>query len=239
MRKSKRYSRLSKRAESQSRRNLILSILGIIIVTTLMVRFGIPLLANISGFISGYHKSNSITESSKSKFISVPTLDTLVQATNSAEIIVKGQAEKNQNISIFINNALSDSKDTKDDGTFSFKVFLSQGENKIKVRASMDNNKSDYSDEETTTYISTAPTLDLKSPSDGQSFSKDQNPIQVTGVTDAGVKVTVNDFWAVIDENNNFSYTLNLKDGDNNIKITAVDIAGNKTEKEVKVTYSP
>ena len=59
------------------------------------------------------------------------------------------------------------------------------------------------------------------------------------GKTDSGVRITVNGFWAVIDENNNFSYSLPLQDGDNAIKVVAQDQAGNKAEKEIKVTYSP
>ena len=70
-------------------------------------------------------------------------------------------------------------------------------------------------------------------------FEKDQSTVKVLGKTDPGVRVTVNGFWAVIDENNNFSYNLPLQNGENMIKIEAIDQAGNKTEKEIKVTYSP
>jgi bacillopeptidase F len=84
--------------------------------------------------------------------------------------------------------------------------------------------------------------LDVSSPSDGQGFNKNQvntgNTINVAGKTDQGVSVTVNGFWAVVDDNNNFSYTLPLQNGDNQIKIVAVDLAGNKTEKDLKVNFS-
>jgi outer membrane lipopolysaccharide assembly protein LptE/RlpB len=48
----------------------------------------------------------------------------------------------------------------------------------------------------------------------------------------------VNGFWAVVDDNNNFSYTLPLQSGDNQIKIVAIDQAGNKAEKDLKVNFS-
>ena len=87
-----------------------------------------------------------------------------------------------------------------------------------------------------------APTLDISTPSDGQRFDKNSigsgNSISVSGKTDQGVSVTVNGFWAVVDDSNNFSYTLPLQNGDNQIKIIAIDQAGNKTEKDIKVNYS-
>jgi len=48
----------------------------------------------------------------------------------------------------------------------------------------------------------------------------------------------MNGYWALM-EVDRFSYTIQLKDGDNEIKIEAVDEAGNKTEKIVRVKYSP
>jgi bacillopeptidase F len=89
------------------------------------------------------------------------------------------------------------------------------------------------------TFKSKPPTLQIKSPTDGQSFSKDQNIAEILGTTDPHVRITINNFWAIIDEKNNFSYSLSLKDGENEIKIVALDQAGNKTEKNIKVTYSP
>ncbi|MEK7558984.1 MAG: hypothetical protein AAB521_01625 [Patescibacteria group bacterium] len=237
--KRKGYSRLSRRLESQSKNNLILSILGIVVVLFLLIKFGIPLLANITGFLSGFQKGDSISNEQNDEFVSVPVLDPLPQATNSSEFIVSGQGISEQDISIFVNNTLSNSKETDKDGVFSFKVFLNPGENKIKVQATQNTNKSDFSDEEIVLYINKPPTLDISSPTDGQRFEKDQNTADIKGTTDSGVRVTVNDFQTVVDENNNFSYTLNLQNGDNNLVIVATNQAGDKTEKSLKVTYSP
>lgn len=237
--KRKGYSRLSRRLEHQSRNNLILSIVGIVAVLFLLVKFGIPILANITGFLSGLQKTNTSSSGQNTKFVPVPVLDPLPSATNSSEFIITGEASSGQSVSVFVNNTLSDTKDIDDDGKFSFKVFLEPGTNKIKIQAEQNDNKSGFSDEEIISYINKPPTLEITSPADGQHFEKDQGTLQVKGTTNAGVKVTVNDFWAVIDEKNNFSYTLSLQNGDNNIKIIATDEAGGKTEKELKVTYSP
>jgi len=234
----KRYSRLSKRTENQSRKNLILSMLGIIVVLVLLVRFGIPLLVNFSLFLSGQKKDES-TKSASSVYLSPPVLDQIANATNSAEFIVTGTGVKNGEIDLYVNDSLSDKKTAEDNGSFSFNVTLQTGDNKIKAKATKDDKESDFSNELDVTYRNSPPSLSLDSPTDGQKFEKDQNAAQVLGKTDSGIRITVNGFWAVIDENNNFSYNLPLQNGDNTIKIEAVDQAGNKTEKEIKVTYSP
>lgn len=234
----KGYSRLSKRLETQSKRNLILTILGMLVVVFIMIRFGIPFLADFTGFISGFSKANKETQKKNSGFVSAPILDPIPNATNNPELIVKGQALENQSVAIYLNDALLDEKNTEKDGSFSFKIFLHEGENKIKTLAMQEDKKSDFSEEEIIKLLKKSPPLDLKTPSDGQKFEKDQSTVTVTGSTDADIKVTVNDFWAQM-EGSNFSYTLILQNGDNNIKIVATDEAGNKTEKSIKVIYSP
>jgi bacillopeptidase F len=99
--------------------------------------------------------------------------------------------------------------------------------------------ESEFSNVLTVAFKSAPPSLNLDSPSDGQSFSKDQNTATVKGVTDPDVKVTVNGFWAITDSQGNFSYDLPLQNGDNKITVIATDMAGNKNEKDIKVTYSP
>lgn len=237
--KRKSYSRLSRRLESQSRKNLFLSILGIIIVLILLVKFGIPLLVNFSLFLSGQKKSDETSKSASTAYLSPPVLDQSANATNSAEFIITGTAVSDEEIDLYVNGSLSEKKEAESNGNFSFKVTLQTGDNKIKAKAKKDDKESDFSNELEITYKNNPPSLSVDSPTDGQKFEKDQNTAQVLGKTDSEVRITVNRFWAVIDENNSFSYTLPLQNGENTIKIEAVDQAGNKAEKEIKVTYSP
>lgn len=231
-------SRLSRRQEKQTRKNLILSIIGILIVLFLLIKFGLPLLINFSLFLSG----KPTEESNKSKsnvFIAPPLLNSLPQATNSAQMAIKGNSSPNYTIQLYLNNELIDETRTKKDGTFSFEETLSTGENTVKAKAKADNKFSDFSQISTVIFSNTAPKLEISTPTDGQSFSKDQNFIDVKGTTDPDARVTVNGFWAIIHENNSFLYTLGLQNGENKISVIATDQAGNKTEKEIKVSYSP
>lgn len=236
--KRNKYSRLSRRLENQSRKNLFLSVIGITVVLLLLVKFGIPLLVNFSLFLSG-QKTDEASKNESSLYLGPPVLNQTANATNSAEFIITGTASKNEVINLYVNGSLSEKKETEDNGNFSFKIALQTGDNKIKARAKKDDRESDFSNELEVTYKNAPPSLSVDSPTDGQKFEKDQNTAQVLGKTDSNVRITVNGFWAVIDENNNFSYNLPLQNGDNTIKIVAQDQAGNKTEKEIKVTYSP
>lgn len=232
-------SRLSRKLEKQTIKNLILSILGIIIMLIALIKFGIPLLINLSLFVSG-EKTQESTSNKTVSFIPPPILNYEYDATNSAQVKIEGSGSPNQVIDLYINGNLVDKTETKDNSSFSFETLLVPGENIIKAKAITENGKeSSLSENLTIMFKSEAPSLEIKYPTDSQSFSKDQNTVEIKGTTDPHVRVTINNFWAVIDEKNNFSYTLALKDGENEIKILAQDQAGNKTEKSIKVTYSP
>lgn len=233
-------SRLSKRIVKKSVKNLFLSLVGILIVLTILVKFGIPLLVNASLFLSGARNDQESRIDYKNSFVPIPVLNTQEVATNSARFQVKGNALPNQTIMLYINGNLADKVSTDSNGNFSSMVTLSADKNIIKAKAiASDDKESELSEGFLILFKISAPTLEISSPSDNQSFSKDQNTVEVNGKTDPQVRVTVNDFWAIIDDNNNFFYNLPLKDGVNEIKIMATDQAGNKTEKIMTVTYSP
>ncbi|HYM65385.1 MAG TPA: hypothetical protein VES68_02790 [Candidatus Sulfotelmatobacter sp.] len=233
-----RRSRLNKNTEKKTKKTITLSVIGILIVLFILFRFGLEFLVNFSLFLSGSKNQVSTNTSNNINFINPPILNNLPNATNSAEIIIAGKSDKNTNVLLYINSKNVDDILVNKDGLFVFRENLNPGDNQIKVRAQLSDKKSDYSDTLDILYKNSQPSLDVNSPSDGQTFKKDQNSANVSGKTDPGVSVTVNGFWAVIDDNNNFSYSLPLQNGDNEIKIVAVDQAGNKTEKDIRVNYS-
>ena len=203
------------------------------------MRFGTSLLVGFSVFLAGSKNQSSLnTNNSKTNFIAAPILNPLPSATNSAQIVISGKADKNTKIDLYVNDSQTDNTEADSNGNFFFTENLSAGDSQIKVKAEVNNKFSDFSNTYTVSFKNNAPLLSVDSPSDGQSFSKDQNSVNVTGKTDSNVSVTVNGFWAIINENNNYSYSLPLQNGDNQIKVIATDMAGNKTEKDLKVTYS-
>lgn len=234
-----RKSRLNKYNDSRNKKTTILSIVGIVIVIFIVLKFGLGILANFSLLLSGGGNQNNSSENSNQiNFVGAPLLNPIVTATNSANIIISGTSDKNNIVFLYINGTIVDQSHVDGNGTFSFTESLSKGNNQIYAVAQYKSKRSDNSDSFTVYFSNSQPSLDVSSPTDGQSFKKDQNTANVAGKTDPGVKVTVNGFWALIDDNNNFSYNLPLQNGDNQIKILATDQAGNQTEKDIKVNYS-
>lgn len=224
--------------EQRTKRNLVLSILGIILIIFLSLKLGVPFLANLSLFLSG-SKNNEESKIQKTAFIAPPVLNSFPEATASANIVISGIASKKQTINLYINDELSDTDTADDNGKFSFEEVIRPGENTIKAKAIVNNKESDFSNTIVVSFKNAPPSLNITSPSENQSFSKDQNTAEIKGATDADVKVTINGLWAIVDDSGNFSYMLPLQNGENKIRISASDIAGNKNEKEIKVTYSP
>lgn len=231
-------SRLSRRLEKQSRKNFFLSILGIIIVFFLVIKFGIPFLVNFSLLISGINNSNLPIHRSTRSFLAAPTLSSQFTATNSAVMEFSGNSEPEADIEIYHNERLIDITQSNKNGEFLFKITLDPGENQIKVRAKKENKESNYSNALTVIFNNKPPKLEVNSPLDGQAFPKYQEVITVSGNTDENVRITINGFWAIIDENERFKYDLKLKEGENTIRIEAIDGSGNKAVKEIKVTRS-
>ncbi len=236
---ARRQSRLSRRIESRTKKNLFLSLLGIILIFFILIKLGIPLLINFSLFIADRKDDSAQSLDSESSFIAPPILNPLPVATNSAQVVISGIANKGQTVRIYVNDAIADETEVKADGTFSTTIDVEKGLNLIKSKSKIKDKESKFSESVEITYIDTKPTLDVTSPSDGQTFSKDQNTAPVSGKTSSGARITVNDFWAIVNDENNFSYTLPLKSGENEIKIIATDDAGNTTERILKVTYNP
>ncbi len=237
----RKRSRLYKRLEKTSRKNLLFNLLGIVFITLLVVKFGIPMIISFTLFVSGVRNSETnIASGDNVSYIPPPILNPLPTATNSAEIVVSGTASSDQTISLYVNNVKTDQTKTKQNGTFSFDITLEERENTIKVKViSGKGQESDFSESLKISYKSSLPTLNIEHPADGRSFSGEEKIVEVRGQTDPLVKVTVNGFRAVIDQYNNFSYNLPLKEGENVVRIIAYDEALNKTEKSITITYFP
>ncbi len=236
----KRRSRLNATLQKKTRKTILFSILGIIIVLFILYKFGISTLISFSLFLTGKGGEANLTNNQNSiNFIPPPVLNPIVSATNSAEIIVTGISQKDRKIELFLNSRKVDETDTDENGQFRFQPTLKKGINTISVRVVQKDKKSEISDKYSVEYKDSPPKLEISTPSDGASFKKEDKSVEIKGQTDANVAVTVNGFFAVISEGNNFSYILQLHDGDNEIKIVAVDNAGNNSEKTIKVNYSP
>ena len=234
-------SRLNDHLKKQTTRNILLVIGGLLVIAAIVFFFGTQLLIGFSLLLKGPNNGNQATHNSTEDagFIAAPALDPIEQtATNSAQVSVSGYTtDPEQKVNLYVNGKLAGKKTSRKDMSFVFRsVTLIQGDNSIKAKIVTDKNKqSEYSNTLKITYSNKPPELSIDSPHDGDTIKKDQSPIDITGKSTPGAKVTVNEFWAIEGENGSFTYAYTLKDGENKIKVAAKDEAGNQTEKEITI----
>lgn len=85
--------------------------------------------------------------------------------------------------------------------------------------------------------LSSGITLSVSLPVNNSTVSN--SSLTVKGKTVAGAEVFINDTETKADTVGNFSATITLEEGDNYILVVANDAAGNYSEKELSVTYTP
>ncbi len=129
---------------------------------------------------------------------------------------------------------------TKNEG-FSIDIVLNEGENSIYAISENSGGKSSLpSSTLLIVYDNLPPELEINFPADNTNFSgKNQKNITLEGKTEPESQVYVAGHLVILDGESKFSYQISLNEGENKIKIEVFDKAGNKTEKEITVFYSP
>ncbi len=216
---------------------IILYIVILFFVLYFIFTFGIKLLLNSSSFIAGLFPQPSTKPLFKTEDIfSSIDVNSIPQATNSAKFIISGSVLNFDILDFYINAKKVKEIESSSD-TFSEEIGdLEKGDNNVYVLAKSKDSKIEKN---TITYKvlykNEKPKLDIGEPSDNSTTNNQE--IKVKGSTDKETYVRINDLPVVVDAGGNFETMVRLKDGDNQIVITASDIAGNMETKFLKVTY--
>jgi len=236
-----RTSRLNRNAEKQSKKQFLLFGIGTIIIIFLLVQFSGSILGLFGNIVFGIRGDEKLASDNKQidEILIAPTLDNIPNATSSAQIDISGtSSHEDGRIFLYVNGKETDSSSMGSNQKFTFRnVSLRNGENIIKAYYSIDDKKSEFSQEYAVIRSSEKPELELSSPSDGSTFKKADKKINVSGKTDPNSAVTVNGFRAVVNSEGEFSYFLELNVGDNKIIIESTNEAGIKESKEITVKY--
>lgn len=172
-----------------------------------------------------------------------PTLTGVPQATNSAELNIAGFAEASSTVALFLNGGKKDSQLADAEGKFIFeKVRLETGENEIYTEAKDSaGNESRQSAVYKVAVDQKPPKLEVTEPPNNATVSEEkgkQTFILVKGKAEENTTVTINEHQAILQNEGNFEYRLLLTEpGENKIKATAKDLAGNATTVEKTVIY--
>jgi hypothetical protein len=238
-RKLPEYSyRTSRKKEEQ----IIYRRIGVVVVTTVVILAALffwgPTFINSVGQLVGGRTDtdNQDNSDSQNEFVAGPHLEVLPVATNSAFLDVRGYARPNQQVELTNNDSFVGKLDTKEDGTFIFeRVQLREADNSLKAVLIDGDNRSQAA-LASIRYDKTPPKLEVYEPVQNLLVGSTINVIRVRGKTEADSTVTVNGTQAVLDNTNNFDTTISITPGDNRVKITSTDSAGNQTNIERTVT---
>lgn len=237
-----RKTRLTRKQEARNIRQAIFYIVLTLALAFVLVFVGIPLLIRMAIFLGNIRGSSKLPEQVDTIPPSPPRITVPFEATNSANFSLKGYSEPGATIKVF-NSGLSFGETVADnEGSFSIdNLELTSGRNEITaVAQDATDNESQPSISATVDYDTTPPSLEITYPEDGVTITGLESKITFEGKTEeGGIKVSINDRLVIVGPEGDFSYQYSLKEGENAFTITAQDKAGNQTEKELKVTYSP
>lgn len=232
------YSRLQRRYEKLTQKQTYLLFGGSAALLVLIIVFGIPLLFNLTGVISGLRQQKSATTAQDEGLApAVPRFSESLVATKSAQISVSGVADGGVSVEIYQDDLLLGTTIASNDGSFKFAVTLNSGANQFQaLAASPTGKKSAKSEGYVITYSNKPPKLNLAAKD--RDTIKD-NPFAIAGSTDPNTSVVVNDHQAIVNSDGTFTYLVSLSNGDNKIKVVVTDQAGNQTTKEITLKYNP
>lgn len=200
----------------------------------------LPNLIGGIGFINGFLKpSQKEKPVSEDVSLAPPVLNIPYEATNTAQIDIKGYASANSKVRIYLDDDQKSEVSVSDDGSFEAKdIDLSLGTNNIYGKTIDDKEKTSLPSKTIRLiFDNEKPPLVVSEPNDGQTV-KDKK-IKISGKTDSGAQVFINITQVIVSSDGSFSSDFELNDRDNEITIKAVDKASNFNEVTRKITYQP
>ncbi len=205
-----------------------------------MFTFGLPFISRFATFLASLGGSQKPIEIFDKTPPAPPRISSLPESTNNSSLQVSGNAEAGSVVKISFNNSV---KEVVADvnGNFSANFTLKQGENLVFATAGdKSGNVSSESKNFKVVYDDTPPKIEITKPNDGQSFyGSGQQELEVQGKVEPGVNLNINDRFTSPSEEGLFTQRIKLSEGENTIKVVAIDQAGNKSEKSLSVKFYP
>jgi hypothetical protein len=237
---ARRYSRLARLEEKKNIKRAVgfgVLTVGIIVI---FIFFGLPLVARFVGFITDLRKGGSPVQIEDTTPPAPPIFERFQEYTNEDKLKISGKTEPGATVILFLNNDDEEVVANKD-GEFSYNFKLRKGENTISAKAKDEaGNESQESKIYDVVFDNEAPDLEITSPEEGQEFfGSKERQITIEGITDEDASLTINDRVVAVDEDGTFAFLTTLGEGENNFNIKSTDKAGNQTEMDFKVSFTP
>jgi len=226
---------MSKRSQNQ---HIWFYLFLLLLFVYLFFRFGLRFFVDLAfDLTQGNTTTNSrnIRNDSKISLISEPILE-MPNATNEAILVITGRANPDTLVELYNNKEKALSTEADFEGLFRFEYLLESRNNQFYVKSKDKyTGKAKASKSYDLIYIEEPPRLEITSPENGSKVYESR--ITVEGLTEKEVFIKINGMPIVTKADETFSYSLSLNKGDNEILITAQDVAGNITEEKLTLNY--
>jgi hypothetical protein len=231
-------SRLEKHLEKEAKKRLFFLMIFLVVTAYFFFSFGLPFVINTSVFISKIAEKPTANPDNETKNnYALLNINDIQTATNSSKILIGGTTFNLNKVAIYLNGRNITRKNVSGNLDINYEISdLVEGNNEIYFVGY--NEKGEAIKKTKTFYVlykNTKPKLEIITPKDNETVFN-QN-LSIKGSTDKETVIQVNDTPVVVDALGNFETEINLKEGENKIKITANDIAGNQEEKIITVIY--
>lgn len=244
---SYRSKRAARRIARKSRYHFIATLIISGLLLFLTINWILPTFINGIGFIrqnliKNFGKSPArIISLSENIILAPPVLNIAYEATNTAQIDIPGYSTAGSKVKLFMDDVEKETSDVSSDGSFIFQnVSLSFGTNNIYSKTADEAGKESLPSKLIKViFDNEKPSLNINEPEDGKKIQGGDKKVKVSGNSEVGAKVFINEIQTVVDKDGNFSTDLSLSDGDNTISIKAWDLASNQTEVQRRVNYTP
>ncbi|MBI2596999.1 hypothetical protein HYW41_02475 [Candidatus Daviesbacteria bacterium] len=238
---SYRSRRKTKKFAQRSKQNFLATIILIILLSIVTVNWILPSLVNGVGLIKNKFNppKQTIANPLEETSLAPPVLNIPFEATNSAQVDIKGYSAPLSKVVIFLDDEKINTVDVTSDGTFEIKdIKLNLGTNNIYGKSINEKEQESLPSKLIKIiYDNEKPRLNLSEPEDNKKIQGGDKKVKFTGSTEAGSRIFINDNQVIVDKDGNFSSEQILNDGDNNFDIKAIDAALNSSETSIKVTY--
>lgn len=238
-----RSRRQVRKLASSSKRNFLITLFLVALLLYGALIWILPQFINGISFVKNAvnPEKKVINEKSKNSSLPPPVLSIPFEATNTAEINIRGYGTPNSKLAIYLDDEKKETVEISEDGTFEFKnISLVLGINNIYGKSIDEENLESLSSKNIQIiFDNEEPALTIKEPEDDKKIQGGDKKIKITGNTEADSQIFINDSQAIVDKDGNFSSEQSLNDGENTFNIKALDKASNFTEVSRKVTYQP
>jgi hypothetical protein len=168
----------------------------------------------------------------------VPVLSLLPEATKESTLELKGYGEAGSDVVVVRNGEEVGRSEVNSEGQFTYNLELIDGDNLMGIYGIDDADNQSTSRSFLIVRDTEAPMLafeDLED--DRQILLRENQNLQIRGETEPDSQLTLNDRSVYVKSDGTFSTSFYLNEGDNQLKFVVTDLAGNRTEREVRVNF--